>query len=101
MFTAQYLQFWTSELQVLAKLLAVTALQWFSYVMSQPVTSVSPCKYGGGVVGVASMRGPHSSCPLLLWSSVFPSSIFSSWRPLVPPRLVLVVLPLYMMALTS
>ena len=49
---------------------------------------------------VASWRRPPSSCPSL-WSSVFPSSILSSWRRLVHPRLVIAVLPLYMMALPS
>ena len=39
---------WTSDLQ--GKLLAVEALQWFSDVRYQPVTSVSPCKSGGGVL---------------------------------------------------
>ena len=43
-----------------AKVLEVEALPWFSYVRSQPVTSVSPYKSGGG--GVASLRGPPSSC---------------------------------------
>ena len=81
---------------LVAKLLAVEALPWFSYVSYHPVTSVSPCKYGGG--GVASLRGPPSSY-LSLWWSVSHSSILSSWRPLIPPRLLIAVLPLYTMAL--
>ena len=57
---------------LVAKFLAVNAHKWFSYVRSHTVTSVFPCKSGGG--GVSSLREPPSSCPSL-WSSVFPSSI--------------------------